>query len=252
MVAHVLPCLEHSVGTAFSEQGRTCFCSCQGLRSFPSSEVLCWALTVTVVLQVHRQMAICFLPALVSPAVVWRQQGFSVSQRGLFMGMRVSEEHCNNTIAEKQSTIFRTSLCTLGDTTSSGGTLADQGREWIVMMETQASSKWWRRVKNLPSFRLWNYTGKHIYIFHPDLSRALKHHKFRKVKKIPYLRAHGLSAWTCRACWAFQQGWLSAMNVEGHQVNSLETSRPISVIKNRVFRASHITALLGTDDVQTV
>lgn len=42
------------------------------------------------------------------------------------------------------------------------------------------------------------------------------------------------------------------MNVEGHQVNSLETSRPISVIKNRVFRASRITALLGTDDVQTV
>lgn len=42
------------------------------------------------------------------------------------------------------------------------------------------------------------------------------------------------------------------MNVEGHRVNSLETSRSISVIKNHGFGASHITALLGTDDAQTV
>lgn len=39
------------------------------------------------------------------------------------------EDHCNKNITEKQSIIFRTSLCTLSDTTSSGGTLADQGRE---------------------------------------------------------------------------------------------------------------------------
>lgn len=45
------------------------------------------------------------------------------------MGMHVSEHHCNKNIAEKQSIIFRTSLSTLSDTNSSGGTLADQGRE---------------------------------------------------------------------------------------------------------------------------
>lgn len=45
------------------------------------------------------------------------------------MGTRVSEDRCNKNIAEKQSILFRTSLCTLGDTTSGGGTLADQGRE---------------------------------------------------------------------------------------------------------------------------
>ena len=42
------------------------------------------------------------------------------------------------------------------------------------------------------------------------------------------------------------------MNMEGHQVNSLETSRSISVIKKCAFRASHITALLDADGVQTV
>lgn len=43
-----------------------------------------------------------------------------------------------------------------------------------------------------------------------------------------------------------------AMNVEGHQVNSLESSRSISAKKKCVFEALHVTALFGTDDVQTV
>lgn len=45
------------------------------------------------------------------------------------MGTHVSEDHCNRSIAEKQDIIFRTCLCALSDTTSSGSTLAHQVRQ---------------------------------------------------------------------------------------------------------------------------
>lgn len=57
------------------------------------------------------------------------------------MGMHVSEDHCNKRKTEKQSIIFQTYLCTLSNAASSGGTTGDEGREWIVMIEHQASSK---------------------------------------------------------------------------------------------------------------
>lgn len=57
------------------------------------------------------------------------------------MGMRVSEDHCNKRKVEKQSNIFQTYLCALSNAISSGGTIGDEGREWIVIIENQASSK---------------------------------------------------------------------------------------------------------------
>lgn len=79
-------------------------------------------------------MDMCFLPAFVSPTVIWQQQGFFVSQKGSSMGVHVSEDHCNKRKAEKQSIIFQTYLCTLSDATSSGGIIGDEGRERIVII----------------------------------------------------------------------------------------------------------------------
>lgn len=55
--------------------------------------------------------------------------------------MYVSEDHCNKNMAEKQNISFRTSLHTWNGITPSGDIFVDQGREWIVMIEDQASSK---------------------------------------------------------------------------------------------------------------
>lgn len=112
-VAPTQRCLEHSVKTVLSEQGRMCFCSCQGLAFLSESRGVMPGINShccppSPQLNGHVPSLCLSFP---SP-VTRRQQGSCVSQKGSFMDMHVSEDHCNKNITEKQSSIFRINICT--------------------------------------------------------------------------------------------------------------------------------------------